>query len=398
MNPHRDRVLREQPADAGQNVAPDDDPFNPEPLTEIVLPDDGDIGRTVRESAGLTHRNVRGQFTREHDDDTISDSGPPVLDAPPAPVAPGPAVDDAPESGGLGEPPPRYAINEDGSVTLAGSNKTYANTQAALDALWHAQAAISRGEHKQPEQQIPDAPIDDDPLPPLYTTGAPIGGEPASTDELIAWAEENPAAAGRWTLANQARVTNDMLVRQIYQHWGAQDGADRDSYLAEVNARSQQQTASEMEQRIMDRLEPYLEAQQQQEITHWDQQLESLPYFAHYKDRIAVELQADASFLDEYVAMAPAEKFSVCKAIYSELRVDDSINAQNGVAAPAAAPGAAVAAVQQQAQPAQVPPIVEGRGGAAPAVDPNDSTEMVRRAVRAYQQAGDLFSPNAPAS
>lgn len=407
MNPHRNLFRRsfEAPADQGSTTI-EDEPFNPGP---IAFPDEGDVGRQVRESAGLTHRNERGQFTREHDDDTVPGSGP-ALAEPPAPEAAAPPAPPAPEvpaeDGGpvpLGEPDARYTMHEDGSITLANGHK-YASVEALANAAWHAQDTISRGLHKQPEpQQIPDAYEEEQQPGHLLGAGAPLGGEPETIEELLSWAEGDPAAAGRWALANQHRVPQER-VRQLYAWWGEQDGADRDAYLGELNAQRAQQQAAEIEQRIMARYEPVLQAQQQAEIDRWDTELNALPYFkSHYEQRVAAELQSEPEFLEEYRGMTAAEKFRVCKAIYAELRVDDSIAqqvaAQTGQAPAAPVPGGAVAAGQAAAATHAAPPVVEGRGGAAPPIaNRNDPNEMMKRGVAAYQSRSNLFSPDAPAT
>lgn len=417
MNPHRrDRLFRaayETPADtgAGAAISDEDEPF--EPSTEITFEDEGSVGRQVRESAGLTHRNARGQFTREGDDDTIEGSGPPALEAPPAapaesrtsgdptaPVAPAaPPATGEPPVDVLGAPPPRGTLNEDGSVTLANGH-TYANTQAAIDALWHAQDTISRGIHKQPEPQIPAAPLEEEEQAGmLLGAGAPIGGEPQTLQELYDWAESDPAAAGRFVVANQHRVGVEH-VRKLYEWWGQNDSADRDAYNAELNVQRAQQQAAEIEERIAARYEPFVRAHEQAEIDKWDKELKALPYFEHYEQRVGAEIQNDPEFLAEYAKMPAAEKFHVCKQIYAGLRVDDSIAAVNGQAPAAAAPGGATAVVQQAAAAtATAPPVVEGRGGAAPPpINRNDPHQLMMRGVKAYQQAGNLFSPDAPAS
>lgn len=412
MNPHRDRLFRamnEAPADAGTEAPPADEPFEP---GEISFADEGDVGRQVRENVGLTHRNARGQFTHADDDDTVEGSGPAPLAPPAAPAAPAapvvaapaapPATGEPPVDGGLGEPQARYTLHENGSVTLANGH-TYATTAEAMNALWHAQDLISRGAHKAPEQQAAPPALEPEEEPrALLGTGAPLGGDPETVEELLSWAEANPAAAGRWVVANQVRINDDALVSRLYAWWGEHESADRDNYMAQLQKQQTQQATSELESRIMEKFAPYIQAQEQAEITRWDAELEKLPYFtSHYSDRVGAEIQSDPAFVEEYRAMSAAEKYRVCKAIYAELRVDDSIAAANGQPVAQAAPGGAVAAGQAAAATATTtaPPVVEGRGGAAPPpIDRNNTRELVRRGVAAYQQAGNLFSPDAPAT
>lgn len=408
MNPHRDRLFRamsEAPADAGTEAPPVDEPFEP---GEISFADEGDVGRQVRENVGLTHRNARGQFTHADDDDTVEGSGPAPLAPPATPAAPvvaapaaPPATGEPPVDGGLGEPQARYTLHENGSVTLANGH-TYATTAEAMNALWHAQDLISRGAHKAPEQQAaPPALEPEDEPRALLGGGAPLGGAPETLEELLSWAETDPSAAGRWTLANQNLVPRDQVAR-LYAWWGEHEPADRDAYLSELNAQRAAQTTTELEQRLMERFAPVIQAQEQREIEHWDAQLEALPYFkSHYSDRVGAEIQSDPAFVEEYRAMSAAEKYRVCKAIYAELRVDDSIAGQSGQPVAQAAPGGAVAAGQAAAATAATtaPPVVEGRGGAAPpSVNRNDPHQMMLRGVKAFQSAGNLFSPDAPAS
>jgi hypothetical protein len=392
-------MLRKRPfvyeaaADQGVDAIDPDKPATDDPFelagAPIVIPDAESTGRAMLDAAGFTADEPAPDALETPRQRAANGRFAPPPAAAPAEEAP---VEDA-AAPALDAPPARYTQNEDGSVTLANGH-TYASAEAAFEALWHAQDTIARGQHKmaEPEPPMPDPyehDAEDEPEMLLHS-GQPLGGAPETVDELYAWAEANPAAAGRWALQNQARIPAE-VVQAVYNHWGTVNGADRDNYNIEMQRQQQQALLEQAKQEIRGEYAPVLQRQHMEELQHYDKQMRALPHFSHFEARIAAELKSDPDYFREFEQLPPESQFQVVKSIYAEMWVDDSIAAQAAQSAQAAPGGAAVAGAPAQVSAA--PPVVEGRGGAAPPAPAADSPEqMVLRGVKAFQGSRDLFA------
>lgn len=359
----------------------------------IDIPDEGSIGARMLNAALAEERGV----------DAPSDGAEPEV-ASPAPVAIADEdgskdtgdAEPAPAGGGLGDAR-NFEYLEDGQVKLANGH-TYASADAAMEALFHAQQHIAttrRAPEPEPQFELEDE--DEPEATPLLRPGQPIGGEPQTVEELVAWALDEPAEAGQWALGNQDKL-RPKDVADLWAHWMKEDPAGAANYQIQIQKAEAQRDIAAMRAEVMADLSPVLEERRAQQVEYWTQQIQELPLIEHYGPRIQAFAQAEGQeYLDYLQGLSPQDEYEELRDVYSRMRVDDSIAASRGdVQAQQVLAATAAATPTNGGRPVTVPPPgvpgVEQRGGRGPA-EPvgGDMEELVRQGIAAYKNAGDPF-------
>jgi hypothetical protein len=369
----------------------------------IDIPDEGSLGAKMLNHALAEERGV------------ATPDSEPVAPAAPAPEAPTPGATEENEDGdedaapdpsadpsGLGNTR-NWEQLADGKVKLANGH-TYENAEAALDALFHAQQHIATTRRApappEPELELPDPDDDEDEedAEPLLRPGMPLGGEPATLDELAAWAIEQPAEAAIWALGNQQRL-RPQDVRELYQHWVQEDPAGAANYNIQIQQAQAKAEIEAMREELRAELSPVLEERKAQQVAYWTEQINALPLMEHYGPRIAAFAEGQGqAYIDYLSKLDPQEEYEELRDVYSRLRVDDSIAASLGDEEAQAVLQATAAAAEKPngGRPIPTPPAgvphTEGRGRRGPApTPPGDPTEIMRAGIAAYTAAADPF-------
>lgn len=202
-----------------------------------------------------------------------------VLAEPDAPV-------DAPDSA------PQDAPEED---LILGKFKS---TEDVVEAYKHLEAQFTQNNQRLSDLEalLNDEDEDDYNEQPA-AWGRPFQGEPENEEQLVGWAEKDPAGAAQWAIANANRVP-DEIVNAVWEHWHERKPAEAMAWYTQQQTLQLQQQYEERIAQIQAEVAPLRDAQTQTMYSSAIDVLEQqIPDLADYSDKI-----------QEYIDHIPADQ------------------------------------------------------------------------------------------
>lgn len=116
--------------------------------------------------------------------------------------------------------------------------------------------------------------------------GKPFQGEPENEEQLVGWAEKDPAGAAQWAIANANRVPEE-IVNAVWEHWHERKPAEAMAWYTQQQTLQLQQQYEERIAQIQAEVAPLRDAQTQTMYEASLSQLEQqIPDLADYSDKI----------------------------------------------------------------------------------------------------------------
>lgn len=116
--------------------------------------------------------------------------------------------------------------------------------------------------------------------------GKPFQGEPENEEQLVGWAEKDPAGAAQWAIANANRVPEE-IVNAVWEHWHERKPAEAMAWYTQQQTLQLQQQYEERIAQIQAEVAPLRDAQTQTMYEGAINTLESqIPDLADYSDKI----------------------------------------------------------------------------------------------------------------
>lgn len=139
---------------------------------------------------------------------------------------------------------------------------------------------------------------DEDEEQPAASWGKPFQGEPENEEQLVGWAEKDPAGAAQWAIANANRVPEE-IVNAVWEHWHERKPAEAMAWYTHQQTLQLQQQYEERIAQIQAEVAPLRDAQTQTMFNNAINTLESqIPDLADYSDKI-----------HEYIDNMPVDQF-----------------------------------------------------------------------------------------
>ena len=116
--------------------------------------------------------------------------------------------------------------------------------------------------------------------------GRPFQGEPENEEQLVGWAEKDPAGAAQWAIANANRVPEE-IVNAVWEHWHERKPAEAMAWYTQQQTLQLQQQYEERIAQIQAEVAPLRDAQTQTMYSSAIDVLEQqIPDLADYSDKI----------------------------------------------------------------------------------------------------------------
>ena len=116
--------------------------------------------------------------------------------------------------------------------------------------------------------------------------GRPFQGDPENEEQLVGWAEKDPAAAAQWAIANANRVPEE-IVNAVWEHWHERKPAEAMAWYTQQQTLQLQQQYEERIAQIQAEVAPLRDAQTQTMYSSAIDVLEQqIPDLADYSDKI----------------------------------------------------------------------------------------------------------------
>ena len=116
--------------------------------------------------------------------------------------------------------------------------------------------------------------------------GRPFQGEPEKEEQLVGWAEKDPAGAAQWAIANANRVPEE-IVNAVWEHWHERKPAEAMAWYTQQQTLQLQQQYEERIAQIQAEVAPLRDAQTQTMYSSALDVLEQqIPDLADYSDKI----------------------------------------------------------------------------------------------------------------
>lgn len=116
--------------------------------------------------------------------------------------------------------------------------------------------------------------------------GRPFQGEPENEEQLVGWAEKDPAGAAQWAIANANRVPEE-IVNAVWEHWHERKPAEAMAWYTQQQTLQLQQQYEERIAQIQAEVAPLRDAQTQTMYSSALDVLEQqIPDLADYSDKI----------------------------------------------------------------------------------------------------------------
>jgi hypothetical protein len=116
--------------------------------------------------------------------------------------------------------------------------------------------------------------------------GRPFANDPENEEQLVSWAESDPAAAAQWAIANANRVPSE-VVNAVWEHWHERKPAEAMAWYTQQQTLQLQQQYEQRIAELQEQVAPLRDAQTQ---TMFEGALESLegqiPDLVDYSDKI----------------------------------------------------------------------------------------------------------------
>jgi hypothetical protein len=157
--------------------------------------------------------------------------------------------------------------------------------------------------------------------------------EPTNEEELVSWAERDPAGAAQWAVANQQRVPQE-LVNSVWEHWVERKPSEAMAWYSQQQSQQMQQQYEQRIQELQSMVEPLREQQTQSmfegAVESLAQQIPDLPDYSdkiqQYIDNIPVD-QLHLAFFPQ--GMDTPEKVQEgIKSLYAIVRMREAPVAQ----------------------------------------------------------------------
>jgi len=135
---------------------------------------------------------------------------------------------------------------------------------------------------------------------PAASWGKPFQGEPENEEQLVGWAEKDPAGAAQWAIANANRVPEE-VVNAVWEHWHERKPAEAMAWYTHQQTLQLQQQYEERIAQIQAEVAPLRDAQTQTMFEGAINELElQIPDIADYSEKI-----------QEYIDGIPPDQFHV---------------------------------------------------------------------------------------
>jgi|DEB0MinimDraft_3_1074331.scaffolds.fasta_scaffold19799_2 hypothetical protein len=121
---------------------------------------------------------------------------------------------------------------------------------------------------------------------PQAAWGRPFQGDPENEEQLVGWAEKDPAAAAQWAIANANRVP-DEIVNAVWEHWHERKPAEAMAWYTQQQTLQLQQQYEQRIAELQEQVAPLRDAQTQTMFEGALGTLEQqIPDLADYSDKI----------------------------------------------------------------------------------------------------------------